>query len=298
MKNVRQRNDEGRNEDNTKHALALLGGLLIMCPEDPLRFLEEKIKEMMERGLYGIIWNMCIDPELSLKLRVLSETYLHTLLGLDDDQLMTTELCDRAWDFYSTNLKRKCFEYKTDELTLLHDLSLFNYCSAWIQYCEEKKAAEELLQKKLAAARHYYDCRLLKLAMRTWYEWVNSRKELHKPWSYKAFFTPQICGKDFLSFPNPVLESEELLFVQPEKEARERRHSERHRSSIAPKHLFEELPTFYMKTGREYFFWMDAFGIICQVPVSRKLQHRYKRFHLTVAVPGVVVQTQVTYERH
>ncbi|KAL7976294.1 hypothetical protein Chor_002513 [Crotalus horridus] len=66
---------------------ALLGGLLVMCPEDPLRFLEEKIKEIMEKGLYGIIWNMCIDPELSLKLRVLSETYLHTLLGLDDDQL-------------------------------------------------------------------------------------------------------------------------------------------------------------------------------------------------------------------
>ncbi|KAM3833269.1 F-box and leucine-rich repeat protein 13 [Vipera latastei] len=188
---------------------ALLGGLLVMCPEDPLRFLEEKIKEMMEKGLYGIIWNMCIDPELSLKLRVLSETYLHTLLGLDDDQLMTTELCDKAWECYSTNLKRKCFD-------------------AWIQYCKDKKAAEELLQKKLAAARHYYDCRLLKLAMRKWLEWMNAQKEVHK-------------RKNFTS---PVLESEEFFFVQPE--ARERRHSDKRRFSAVPKHLFEELPAFHV----------------------------------------------------
>ncbi|XP_026582484.1 dynein regulatory complex subunit 6 [Pseudonaja textilis] len=227
---------------------ALLGGLLIMCPEDPLRFLEEKIKEMMEKGLYGIIWNMCIDPELSLKLRVLSETYLHTLLGLDDDQLMTTELCDRAWDFYSTNLKRKCFD-------------------TWIQYCEDKKAAEEQLQKKLATARHYYDCRLLKLAMRTWYEWVNTRKELHKRATqqiekifnkalkkvvFKSWRKYNTLSKKPKKSVEPVLESEELLFVQPEREVRERRHSERRRSSVIPKHVLEELPTFHMKSGREY----------------------------------------------
>ncbi|XP_034289498.1 F-box and leucine-rich repeat protein 13 [Pantherophis guttatus] len=226
---------------------ALLGGLLIMCPEDPLRFLEEKIKEIMEKGLYGIIWNMCIDPELSLKLRVLSETYLHTLLGLDDDQLMTTELCDKAWDLYSTNLKRKCFD-------------------AWIRYCEDKKAAEELLQKKLAAARHYYDCKLLQLTMRKWCEWVNSQKAIHqravkqmekifnkvlKKVVFKAWRKSIIVSKKPKKSIEPVLESEELIFVLPE--ARDRRHSERRRSSAPPKHMFEELPTFHTKSGREYF---------------------------------------------
>ncbi|XP_039219739.1 dynein regulatory complex subunit 6 isoform X2 [Crotalus tigris] len=226
---------------------ALLGGLLVMCPEDPLRFLEEKIKEIMEKGLYGIIWNMCIDPELSLKLRVLSETYLHTLLGLDDDQLMTTELCDKAWDCYSTNLKRKCFD-------------------AWIHYCGEKKAAEELLQKKLAAARHYYDCRLLKLAMRKWHEWMNSQKEVHKravkclekifdkvlkKAVFKAWRKCLIVSKKPKKSFEPVLEAEEFVFVQPE--ARERRHSDRRRSSALSKNQFEDLPAFHVKSGREYF---------------------------------------------
>ncbi|XP_062839608.1 F-box and leucine-rich repeat protein 13 isoform X2 [Anolis carolinensis] len=137
---------------------ALLSGLLIMCPDDPLRFLEEKIKEMMEKGLYSILWNMCIDPELSLKLKVISETYLHTLLGLDDDQLMTTELCDKAWDFYSINLKRMCFD-------------------AWVKYCAMKKLGREVLQRKLSAAKHFYEVRLLKKVVKKWNTRVQVRKK-------------------------------------------------------------------------------------------------------------------------
>ncbi|XP_070611229.1 F-box and leucine-rich repeat protein 13 isoform X2 [Erythrolamprus reginae] len=191
--------------------------------------------------------NMCIDPELSLKLRVLSDTYLHTLLGLDDDQLMTTELCDRAWDFYSTNLKRKCFD-------------------AWIQYCQDRKAAEEVLQKKLAAARHYYDCKLLQLTMRKWYEWVKAqklvyqravkkmekvfekalKKELFKSWRKSITVTK----KPKKSIEPVLLEPEEIFFVQPE--ARERRTSEKRRLSVTTKQVSEDLPAFHARSGREY----------------------------------------------
>nr|XP_060635563.1 F-box and leucine-rich repeat protein 13 [Anolis sagrei ordinatus] len=141
---------------------ALLSGLLIMCPDDPLKFLEEKIKEMMEKGVYSILWNMCIDPELSLKLKVISETYLHTLLGLDDDQLMTTELCDKAWDFYSINLKRMCFD-------------------AWIKYCAMKKVGREVLQRKFSAAKRFHEIKLLKTALKKWNTRVNVRKKQREP---------------------------------------------------------------------------------------------------------------------
>ncbi|KAH0616477.1 hypothetical protein JD844_027599 [Phrynosoma platyrhinos] len=140
---------------------ALLCGLLIMCPDDPLRFLEEKIKEIMEKGLYNILWNMCIDPDLSLRLKVISETYLHTLLGLDDDQLMTTELCDKAWDFYSTNLKRMCFD-------------------AWIKYCTMRRIGKQILQRKLSFAKHVYEFRLLKSVLARWNTWVQVRKKDHE----------------------------------------------------------------------------------------------------------------------
>nr|XP_056702452.1 dynein regulatory complex subunit 6 [Euleptes europaea] len=140
---------------------ALLSGLLIMRPDDPLRFLEEKIKEIMGNGLTSILWNMCIDPALSLRLKVISDTYLHTLLGLDDDQLMTTELCGKAWDFYSTNLKRKCFE-------------------AWTKYCTMRGSAQDTLQRKLAAARSFYKSWLLKRILRKWETWAQFRKKQHK----------------------------------------------------------------------------------------------------------------------
>ncbi|XP_077194195.1 F-box and leucine-rich repeat protein 13 isoform X2 [Paroedura picta] len=140
---------------------ALLSGLLIMCPDDPLRFLEEKIKEIMDNGLTGFFWNMCIDPALSLKLRVISDTYLHTLLGLDDDQLMTTELCEKAWKFYSTNLKRMCFE-------------------AWKEYCIMTRYTQTILERKLSAARLFYRGQILKRILRKWKDWVQFRKKQHK----------------------------------------------------------------------------------------------------------------------
>ncbi|XP_054843773.1 LOW QUALITY PROTEIN: dynein regulatory complex subunit 6 [Eublepharis macularius] len=140
---------------------ALLSGLLIMCPNDPLKFLEEKIKEIMENGLPSILWNMCIDPALSLRLKVISDTYLHTLLGLDDDQLMTPELYDKAWNFYSANLKRKCFE-------------------AWTKYCIMRKNAQEILERKFAAARRFYRDQVVRRILRKWKGWLQFRKGQHK----------------------------------------------------------------------------------------------------------------------
>ncbi|XP_034982676.1 F-box and leucine-rich repeat protein 13 isoform X1 [Zootoca vivipara] len=140
---------------------ALLCGLLAMRPDDPLGFLEEKLKEVMEKGLYSILWDTCIDPDLSLKLKAISDTYLHTLLGLDDDQLMTEDLCDRAWDFYSINLKRMCFD-------------------AWIEYCSMRKISREIFLRKMAIAKHFYEQKLLKLKLQQWSNWVKLRDEQNK----------------------------------------------------------------------------------------------------------------------
>lgn len=35
---------------------ALLCGVIVMRPEDPLRFLEEKLREMMEKGIDAVLW--------------------------------------------------------------------------------------------------------------------------------------------------------------------------------------------------------------------------------------------------
>ncbi|XP_067420619.1 F-box and leucine-rich repeat protein 13 [Emydura macquarii macquarii] len=137
---------------------ALLCGVFIMCPEDPLKFLEEKIREIMEKGLDGILWDTCIDSSLRPKLKRISETYLHILFGLNDEQLMTEELCGKAWNFYSTNLKKLYFH-------------------GWMQYCQLQKNHRALVKQKMAAAADHYDTRITKVIIQKWRALVQFRKE-------------------------------------------------------------------------------------------------------------------------
>lgn len=45
-----------RHTDSTLFPQALLCGLLVTCPEDPLRYLEEMIIGIMENGLETLLW--------------------------------------------------------------------------------------------------------------------------------------------------------------------------------------------------------------------------------------------------
>ncbi|KYO38663.1 F-box/LRR-repeat protein 13 [Alligator mississippiensis] len=126
--------------------------------EDPLKFLEEKIREIMEKGLDGILWDMCIDPSLKLELKRISETYLHIIFGLNDKQLMTEELCGKAWNFHTRNLKNMCFQ-------------------AWMQYCLLKKEARRDAEQNMALAAVHYNSRIIKVIVQKWSGWVRFHKE-------------------------------------------------------------------------------------------------------------------------
>nr|XP_044991759.1 dynein regulatory complex subunit 6 isoform X2 [Jaculus jaculus] len=95
---------------------ALLCGLLVTFPEDPLKYLEAMIMMIMEHGLERLIWDMCVHPSMKPKIRRLSETYLEQLFGLDD-QLVTPELMVKACTFYTGNLVKNHF-YSWKELTM------------------------------------------------------------------------------------------------------------------------------------------------------------------------------------
>ncbi|XP_054415588.1 F-box and leucine-rich repeat protein 13 isoform X3 [Pongo abelii] len=70
---------------------ALLCGILVTCPEDPLRYLEGMIMVIIKSGLQNLLWDMCIAPSMKSNIRRLSETYLEQLFELDD-QLMVSEM--------------------------------------------------------------------------------------------------------------------------------------------------------------------------------------------------------------
>ncbi|NXJ96602.1 DRC6 protein, partial [Corythaixoides concolor] len=136
----------------------LLCGVIVTRPEDPLTFLEEKLREIMEEGLDAILWSTCIDLSLHPKLKRISETYLHTVFGLDGEQLMLKELCAKAWDFYSRNVMKL-------------------YFGEWIKYSLLRKNKRNETKQKVDLAVVHYNVQILRVTVRKWSTWVQVHKE-------------------------------------------------------------------------------------------------------------------------
>ncbi|XP_036912939.1 dynein regulatory complex subunit 6 [Sturnira hondurensis] len=135
----------------------LLCGLLVTCPQDPLRYLEEMIITIMKNGLESLLWDMCIDPAMKPKIRRLSETYLEQLFGLDD-QLMTPELMIKACTFYTGHLVKT------------------HFCS-WKDLRIPRTDEDEILPEKKERAMNYNNFRLQKYVFRHWHSYVKAQKE-------------------------------------------------------------------------------------------------------------------------
>ncbi|XP_004702844.1 dynein regulatory complex subunit 6 [Echinops telfairi] len=136
---------------------ALLCGLLVSCPEDPLDYLEVMIKHIMESGLERLFWDMCIDPAVKPSIRRLSETYLEQLFGLDD-QLMTPELMTKACSFYTGNLVKTFFSI-WKHATLLHE------------------SENEVTVQKMAKAEKHYNLRLQRGVLCNWHLHVEQQQQ-------------------------------------------------------------------------------------------------------------------------
>ncbi|XP_073921010.1 F-box and leucine-rich repeat protein 13 [Castor canadensis] len=136
---------------------ALLCGILITCPEDPLRYLEEMLMVIIENGLESLLWDMCIEPSMKPKIRRLSETYMEQLFGLDD-QLMTPELMVKACTFYTGHL------IKT------------HFCT-WRDTAIPCVNESTALAEKMERAITYYNSKLLRFSLHLWHSYVKRNKE-------------------------------------------------------------------------------------------------------------------------
>ncbi|XP_063304225.1 F-box and leucine-rich repeat protein 13 [Pelobates fuscus] len=134
---------------------ALLCSLCVMCPENPLTFLEEKIKQMIEKGSSDLMWDVFIDESKKPRIRAMAGSYLEYFFGQDEDQLVSPELFKKAYSFYS-NLQRLYFD-------------------AWTEYCSMRKAAKLCTQLKLQTAEAHHTSRLLKSIVHCWNTWVKFR---------------------------------------------------------------------------------------------------------------------------
>ncbi|XP_037692401.1 dynein regulatory complex subunit 6 [Choloepus didactylus] len=149
---------------------ALLCGLLVTCPEDPLGYLEEKLKVIMETGLESLLWDMCIDPSMKPKIQRLSETYLEQLFGLDD-QLMTPELMVKACTFYTGRLKKTHFR-------------------TWRDIAIPHASEDDSIVEKMEKAIKYKNFKLQRLVFHYWHSHVEKQQQQRKDtllWIQKMF---------------------------------------------------------------------------------------------------------------
>ncbi|KAM5173064.1 F-box and leucine-rich repeat protein 13 [Mantella aurantiaca] len=139
---------------------ALLCGLCIMCPENPLQFLELKIKEIMEKGHHALLWDAYIDETKKPKIKAMTGSYLEYLFGQDEDQLVSPELFKKAYSFYINKLQRLYFD-------------------AWMEYCAARKARKLDTQVKLQSAETHHANTVLRTIIHRWEKWVKFRNQQH-----------------------------------------------------------------------------------------------------------------------
>ncbi|KAM6320934.1 F-box and leucine-rich repeat protein 13 [Aegotheles albertisi] len=136
----------------------LLCGLILTRPEDPLKYLEEKLREIIEKGIDAALRHVGTDLSLHGKLKRISETYLNTVFGLDGEQLMTEELCTKAWDFYSRKLMKL-------------------YFGQWMKYKLLRKNKRKMTTQKTALAVAHYNVQISRVFIQKWSMWMQIHKE-------------------------------------------------------------------------------------------------------------------------
>lgn len=136
---------------------ALLTGLSVMCPDDPLQFILDKLLYLRENGLSELQWNMFIEEYMRPYHKVISESNLDFIFNYEEWLMPSPEMYAIAYNHYNTKLKELC------------------YC-AWMQYFLMRKKKIEVQNDKLSLAAKHHAHRMLRVHIHIWKAWVKYRK--------------------------------------------------------------------------------------------------------------------------
>ncbi|XP_048015444.1 dynein regulatory complex subunit 6 isoform X1 [Megalobrama amblycephala] len=142
-----------------KHSLpqiykALLAGICVSCPEDPLHFIEEKIRSILEDQDFEICWHTFIDKDKQISL---AGNIVYGIFGNSEDSLFLSHSLEKAFSCYRANLTKMCF-------------------MGWKSYISKKKMKAARLLERIEEAKLYHTQRGIKLAFIKWTAWVCFRK--------------------------------------------------------------------------------------------------------------------------
>ncbi|RXN19610.1 F-box LRR-repeat 13 isoform X2 [Labeo rohita] len=135
---------------------ALLAGLCVSCPEDPLHFIEEKILLILEDQDFEICWHTFIDKDKQIS--SLAGGIVYDIFGNPEDSLCLSHLLEKAYSCYRTSLTKMCFR-------------------GWKSYISKKKMKAARLVERMEEAEMYHKQRRIKLAFIKWTAWVQFHKQ-------------------------------------------------------------------------------------------------------------------------
>lgn len=137
---------------------ALLTGLAVMCPDDPLQFILDKLGFLVENGLGELNWDMFVDPEMKPQNKVITESSLDFIFNMDDESIIPTpEMYATAYEHYNRSLKMICF-------------------SSWVQYSLYKKRKLQKIKLQMERAERHRAQKVMRVHLDEWKDWVKYRK--------------------------------------------------------------------------------------------------------------------------
>ncbi|XP_033647169.1 dynein regulatory complex subunit 6-like isoform X2 [Asterias rubens] len=148
---------------------AILTGLAVLCPDDPMEYIITKLKELMKmrletvHGLEALKWDTLIPRHAKPRKR-LSANYLDALFMFDEENL-------QPWEWRPTPIMYQkayqCYNNKLVTMTF----------SAWLLYHERKKRRRLMMARKMVQAAEYYDMRKQRVHLQYWMQWYRFRKD-------------------------------------------------------------------------------------------------------------------------
>uniref|UniRef100_A0A095A7S4 F-box/LRR-repeat protein 13 n=1 Tax=Schistosoma haematobium TaxID=6185 RepID=A0A095A7S4_SCHHA len=142
---------------------ALLSGLSVMLPENPRKWIAEKLQLLYDIGFMSLNWDTFIDPDMKPSHPYVDHELMHSLFGTSKLEFLlpeelqyqpTPEMLAKAYAAHKQSILKKCFS-----LTGLEQLDIKSrnnsVCEAYLPYIPLSKQIKKMAQSLITQIKDF-----------------------------------------------------------------------------------------------------------------------------------------------